>query len=153
MCKTARVPDALAYEDAVAQNITAWRAVRRLKQRNVAARMQELGFEWRQQTVARIEQGKRPVTTVELCGLALTFGVAIAELLRPPRGETELALPSGHTLLGDQLISLAYGKNFGFVTWDDDKPVFHYEKVRQFGVRHATPDEGVFVEDRPFNQD
>lgn len=151
MCKTGDVADALAFENAAARNITAWRAMRQLKQRNVAARMQDLGFDWRQQTVARVEQGQRPVTLTELCGLALVLGVATADLLRPPPHETELALPSGKTLPAVQVISLVYGRNWDFVTWDDDKAVFHPENVPpRFRVRHETPDEGVIVEDFPF---
>jgi len=54
----------------------------RLRQREVADRMNRLGFaDWHTQTVGNIERGQRRVLVSELPGLALSFGSPIGRLI------------------------------------------------------------------------
>ena len=59
--------------------------------------MQALGFDWRQQTVARVELAKRSADAEEILGLAQALETTIQELLSPSESdwETPVTLPSG----------------------------------------------------------
>jgi hypothetical protein len=116
--------DAPAYDRAVADNITAARARRRLSQKSVAARMQALGFGWRQQIVTAAETGGRRVSVAELLGLALALETSTGALLSPSLDEKLIELPSGDVLLSRTVIRSAQHFNDGMVAWDGDVPRF-----------------------------
>lgn len=52
-----------------------------LSQQMLAAAMTQLGFSWRQTTVAKTEAAERPIRVNELAALAEIFGVGIAQLV------------------------------------------------------------------------
>jgi hypothetical protein len=119
--------ETLTYTKAVARNIVAARArCKGLTQNGLASRMQALGFDWRQQTVARVELGKRAVEAGELLGLALATETTIQQLISPSESDWEspLTLPSGETVSADYVTSLVYGMDRSAVTWADEKPQF-----------------------------
>lgn len=122
------------YTQAIAQNIVTARTRCGLTQRGMASRMQALGFEWQQQTVARVELAKRPVNPEEILGLAHALETTIQELLSPSETdrETPLALPSGETVTPDYVTRLVYGVVRGAVTWTAGKPEFGPETQRTF---------------------
>jgi transcriptional regulator with XRE-family HTH domain len=125
--------ETVTYTKALALNIIKARGrIKELTQRGLASRMQALGFDWRQQTVARVELAKRPVAAEEILGLALALETTIQELLSPSETdqETPVAIPSGETLSSDYVTSLVYGMKSGAVTWTDDKPEFGPETRR-----------------------
>lgn len=138
--------ETLTYRQALARNIVVARG--RCKglptQRALASRMQALGFDWHQQTVARVELGKRSVTAEEIMGLAIALETTIQHLLAPSEsdGETQVALPSGETVSSDYVTSLVYGIATvrGAVNWTDDKPEFGPE------TRRSSPNALTFVE-------
>lgn len=95
-CNLKLMAEKHAYTQAVARNIiTARTRCRGLTQTGLASRMQALGFDWRQQTVARVELAKRPVEPDEVLGLALALETTIQELLSPSESDRDrlLALP------------------------------------------------------------
>ena len=109
------------YGEFISRNIAAWRAMRRLKQSELAARMSALGFSWHQQTVGAVERGERRVTAEELLGLAEALRTTLAELIKPEnRPEPTLVLPSGEQLWGSDVYGLLFTSNNGHVTWPDD---------------------------------
>jgi 8-oxo-dGTP pyrophosphatase MutT (NUDIX family) len=111
------VPDTEdAYKVILGRNISADRGRLQLSQTAVAARMQELGFEdWRQQTVAGVEKGRRRVTAEEVLGLVLALESTLPRLLAPIGGDLWVELPSdsGHLLPGADVIGLANGAKGG----------------------------------------
>lgn len=125
--------ETLTYALAVARSIIAARArFKDLTQTGLARRMQALGFDWRQQTVARVELGKRPVDMGEILGLALALETTIQQLLSPTESDWEspLALPSGEVVSADYVTSLAFGMDRSAVTWTDEKPEFGPDSKR-----------------------
>ena len=125
--------ETVTYAQAVARGIIKARGrINGLTQRRLASRMQRLGFEWQQQTVARVELAKRPVAAEELLGLALALETTVQELLSPSESDREalVAIPSGETVSSDYVTSLVYGIDRGAVTWTDDKPEFGPETRR-----------------------
>ncbi|HEY3090683.1 MAG TPA: helix-turn-helix transcriptional regulator [Jatrophihabitantaceae bacterium] len=84
-------PEGSAYvADVLAENIRAYRLLRRREQEDVASRMQLLGHPWRRVTVSEVERGRRNVTVPELVSLVLVLGANIEQLLDPrgPGGKT-----------------------------------------------------------------
>lgn len=118
------------YGEFISRNIAAWRAMRRLKQSSLAARMRALGFPWHQQTVGAVERDERRVSAEEVLGLALALQTVMAELLKPaelfgaPEPMKAVVLPSGDSLTVNDVMGLVYSANDGAVTWDGDKPIF-----------------------------
>lgn len=69
--------------DALAENLRAYRILRRMTQDQLAARMAHLCHGWGRSTVSAVESKSRNVTVDELFGLAVSVGVTIGELLDP----------------------------------------------------------------------
>jgi transcriptional regulator with XRE-family HTH domain len=68
--------------ETIASNLRAYRARRRISQRDVAQQMQALGFTaWQGPTVSLAENGQRRVTAEELMGLARVLETFPAHLL------------------------------------------------------------------------
>lgn len=68
---------------ALAENLRDYRALRRVKQNDLADRMAYLGHGWTRSTVSAIEGNGRSVSVDELLGLALCLDVTIGQLLDP----------------------------------------------------------------------
>lgn len=116
--------DAPSYDRIVADNITAARARRRLSQKDVAARMEALGFGWRQQIVAAAESGRRRIAVAEALGLALALETSFISLLEPVRDDGPIALPSGQTMLFQTVHELIWGGSELTVSWNGNVPEF-----------------------------
>lgn len=116
-----------SYDEAVAANVTAARARRKLSQKAVAARMSALGFGWRQQIVAAAEGGRRKITVGEVFGLAFALETSVMSLIEPVREDGPIALPSGATLPPLTVHGLIWGGSQHTVTWDGDAPSFPIE--------------------------
>jgi transcriptional regulator with XRE-family HTH domain len=69
--------------EALAENLRAYRILRRMTQDQLAARMAHLCHGWGRSTVSAVESKSRNVTVDELFGLAVSVGVTIGELLDP----------------------------------------------------------------------
>jgi transcriptional regulator with XRE-family HTH domain len=79
--------------DVLADNLRAYRLLRRLEQAEVAEQMRTFGHRWVKQTVSEVEHGRRNVDVDELAILALVLDVSPPALLDPtPVGGGE---PSG----------------------------------------------------------
>lgn len=91
------LPDVAPPSVALAQNIAAYRALRRITQHELAARMTVLGHAMGRSAVGAIETTRRKVTVDELFGLAISIGVTIGQLLDPtgPDHSRPLALDVG----------------------------------------------------------
>jgi transcriptional regulator with XRE-family HTH domain len=99
--------------DAVAANVAAARARRRLGQEDVAARMRALGYsKWVRQTVGDIETGRRRLLAEEVFALAAALKTAVTLLVGAVETD-ELVLPSGVTLEAAQMAE-----------WDGNTPKF-----------------------------
>lgn len=122
------------YDTAVAANIIAARARRKLSQKAVAARMHALGFGWRQQIVAAAENGRR-VTAGELLGLAWALETSIDALMRPSNDDKVVAFPNGETIGVLAVQHSVDGQNDGAVTWEGNTPVI----PRRLGLTHSEP--------------
>jgi transcriptional regulator with XRE-family HTH domain len=69
-------------KETVADNVRAYRHLRRLDQAGLARRMYSFGmFPWSRVTVSEVERGERNVTVAELFGLAFTLATTIEHLL------------------------------------------------------------------------
>jgi hypothetical protein len=89
------VPE-LTYAELLARNLRARRAEVDLGQRDVAERMQQLGFDyWRRQTVARVEKADRRLTCEEALGLMVCLETDLTAILNPPAEFTTIVLPGG----------------------------------------------------------
>lgn len=70
--------------DVLADNVRAYRLLRRLKQEEIADGMQGLRHTtWSRQTVSDVERGRRNLTVDELAGLSLLLQVPLIKLLDP----------------------------------------------------------------------
>lgn len=116
--------DVPTYDKLVADNITAARARRRLSQKELAARMGALGFEWRQQIVAVVETGRRRVTVAEILGLAFALETSIGVLLEPVDDVSRIALPSGRNIDAGSAAWSVRHFNDGTIEWKGDVPEF-----------------------------
>lgn len=78
--------------DALAENVAAYRALRRITQGDLAARMTLLGHRMGRSTVSAIEGKHRGVNVDELFGLAISVGVTVGQLLDPTGPDHSRAL-------------------------------------------------------------
>src|SRR4051794_19710182 len=69
--------------DALAENLRAYRILRRMTQDQLPARLSHLCHGWGRSTVSAVEGKSRNVTVDEVFGLAVAVGVTIGELLDP----------------------------------------------------------------------
>jgi transcriptional regulator with XRE-family HTH domain len=69
--------------DVLADNVRAYRLLRRLEQTDVAEGMNKLGHRWKAATVSEVERGQRNVTVDELLALGLVLEAAPFALLDP----------------------------------------------------------------------
>ncbi|KES07317.1 hypothetical protein BU52_09935 [Streptomyces toyocaensis] len=60
-------------------------------QQELATRMTDQGYSWRQTTVAKTEGADRPIRVNEMLGLARAFGLQIADLLTVPIDDVDVA--------------------------------------------------------------
>jgi len=67
----------------VATNVRAYRRVRDLSQKQLAAKMTALGYDWSDGIVGFIERGDRNLAVDELLALALVLGVSLPSILDP----------------------------------------------------------------------
>jgi transcriptional regulator with XRE-family HTH domain len=76
--------------DVLAENIRAYRLLRRLEQEQIAGRMQLLGHRWSRVTVSEVERGRRNVTVPEMVSLVVVLSASVEQLLDPrgPGGKT-----------------------------------------------------------------
>src|SRR6266700_2654883 len=83
--------------DVLADNIRAWRLLRRLEQAEVASRMSKLDHTWGPSTVSQVERGRRNITVDELLSLAIALGVPVWVLLDPlgPQGDNDMPVDFG----------------------------------------------------------
>jgi transcriptional regulator with XRE-family HTH domain len=83
--------------DVLADNLRAWRLLRRLEQAEVARRMTMLDHAWGPSTVSQVERGRRNVTVDELLALAIALGVPAWVLLDPlgPEGDNDAPVDFG----------------------------------------------------------
>jgi transcriptional regulator with XRE-family HTH domain len=126
--------------DVVAANVRGWRAVRGLKQADVARDMNGFGHPWSQATVSDVENASRNVTVDELLGLAIVLAVSPLDLLDPGGvdGREEAHLDYGFTPLpvsaarawiwGDLILGIGVGTQMRDVFWtkqNDRKPTLN----------------------------
>ena len=95
--RAGKSPSVGAPSVALAKNVAAYRAVRRITQAELAARMTILGHTMGRSAVSAIEVKGRNVTVDELFGLAISLGVTIGQLIDPtgPDRSRPLALDVG----------------------------------------------------------
>lgn len=117
-----------SYDGVVVANITAARARRKLSQKQLAERMEALGYGWRQQIVAAVENEKRKLTVGEVFGLAIALETRLTGLLEPIPDEGPIELPSGDSLLFLTAHELLYGGTEYGVKWDGNVPSFPAEE-------------------------
>jgi transcriptional regulator with XRE-family HTH domain len=75
------------YAEEIAANIKAARTRAGLTQRQLASKMQTLGFNWQHSLVAKLEAGNRPLLASEVLALCLCFGVSMATILGSAEGD------------------------------------------------------------------
>ncbi len=110
-------PESRFISEVVADNVRAYRLLRRLIQGDLAQRLRGLGHEkWSQATVSEVERYSRTVNIEEIFALAQVLEVTVADLLDPhgPDGRGRLDVdmgPSGvmnrriaHAWVRDQLV-------------------------------------------------
>lgn len=147
------MPDSDAYRLTLGRNMSGERGRLQLSQTAVAKRMENLGFDdWRQQTVANVEKGKRRLTAEELFGLTEALETTLARLLSTVGGELWVELPSGSDeyVPGAEVIRIANGGQggTGMITWHKNTPVRNpvsprdAERQAQYDAMHRnTPTE------------
>jgi transcriptional regulator with XRE-family HTH domain len=83
--------------EVLAENLRAYRLMRKMTQDELAARMAHLCHGWGRSTVSAVEGTSRNVTIDELFGLAVSVGVTIGQLLDPtgPDHSRRLSLDVG----------------------------------------------------------
>lgn len=106
-------------EHVIARNIAELREEKGATQADLAAKMRANGFAWQTNRAAQIETLRRPVSLLEVVGLARVFFVPVGRLLE---GSDEVDMPDGSAMPLAEVRDALAGK--GAVT-----------------VRDATPDE------------
>jgi transcriptional regulator with XRE-family HTH domain len=128
----------MTYETPLAEVITAsvkaQRARMRLKQADVAARMQAFGLKWHYQTVGAVERGERPLTAEELCWLSICLQTTPAVLIQPQ--SDVVTSPSGQEIPAQRLTL-----NDDSVTFDGNVPEITASLVRPPEARRADLEE------------
>ena len=76
-------PGSRFLSDVLADNVHAYRSLRRLSQGELAQRMSDARYPWTRATVSDVERANRNVTTDELLALAMILGTPIGNLLDP----------------------------------------------------------------------
>lgn len=69
------------YADEIGANIRAARVRADLTQRQLAARMRALGYNWQNSLVAKLEASNRPLLAAEVLGLCLALGCSMPTLM------------------------------------------------------------------------
>jgi 8-oxo-dGTP diphosphatase len=134
-----------AYRLILGRNISGARGRLQFSQTAVAERMVNLGFsDWRQQTLANVEKGKRRLTAEELIGLAEALETTLAALVGVVGGELFVELPSesGRYLPGAEILHLASGGKGGasMIAWHKNAPVQAVVSPRELqGVSWSIP--------------
>ena len=106
----AGMTDSSAPGEVLARNVAAARVRRGLQQKDIAERMNALGYQrWYAQTASATERGQRRLTADELPGLALALQTTVARLMAPNADDGEMVLPSGLTLAADVAEDLISG--------------------------------------------
>jgi hypothetical protein len=100
----------------ITANVKAQRARMRLKQADVAARMQAFGLRWHYQTVGAVERGERPLTAEELIWLSICLVTTPAVLVQPQ--SDAFTSPSGLEVPAQRLSN----PSDGTVTFDGNVP-------------------------------
>lgn len=84
------------YAALITRNVRAARAALRLSQRDLAARMRELGYAtWYPQTVSNTESGKRSLRPAEALGLSVALETSLASIVFAPGDGYAALLPCG----------------------------------------------------------
>ena len=109
--------------EVITANVKAQRARMRLKQADVAARMQAFGLRWHYQTVGAVERGERPLTAEELLWLSICLQTTPAVLVQPQ--SDAVTSPSGLEVLAQRLST-----NDDSVTFDGNVPKISSEPGR-----------------------
>ena len=79
-------------EHVIARNVAERRTDRGWTQADLAREMHTWGFTWATNRVAQVETLRRPVSLLEVVGLAMVFDLPVVELLA---GDDKIALPDG----------------------------------------------------------
>jgi len=82
-------------EHVITRNLTELRTEQGDTQSSLAEKMRAIGFTWSTNRVAQVETLRRPVSLIEVVGLAAAFGVPVSRLLK---GDDDVSLPSGETV-------------------------------------------------------
>lgn len=122
--------DVLSYDEIVAANVRAVRALRRLDQAEIVKRMRALGFtSWHRQTLGKVERGERRLLgPEEILGLAKAMETSIWALMSPPEDSGEVKFPSGARISARSVALSVLAHNDRSVTWDGEDPVFTPDK-------------------------
>jgi hypothetical protein len=127
--------DAPAYGQVLGRNVSAARGRMQLPQSALAGRMRDLGFPWKQQTVAVVEKGRRRATAEEILGLALALDTTIARLMSASEEESEVKLPAGQVIGAVTVERLAgRGVNDRSILWDGTNVALVATRMRMPGV-------------------
>ncbi|MEU2162409.1 helix-turn-helix transcriptional regulator [Streptomyces sp. NPDC019208] len=78
-------------EHVVGRRVKALRIARGWSQQELATRMSDQGYGWRQTTVAKTEAADRPIRVNEIQGLARVFNVQMTDLLTVPIDDVDVA--------------------------------------------------------------
>lgn len=83
-------PVRITAEEVMGKQVKRIRELRGWSQQELARRMHEKGYSWRQTTVAKTEAADRPIRVNEVQGLAIVFGVTVNDLLTVPVDDFEM---------------------------------------------------------------
>jgi transcriptional regulator with XRE-family HTH domain len=84
------IPRAFDHEAAFGARVRSLRKTRGWSQERLAEQMQLLGFGWLQSTVAKTENGQRPLRLNEAAALAEVLGVPLAQATQPLPDDEDL---------------------------------------------------------------
>lgn len=138
-----------AYKDVLARDFRAARAALDIGQADVAERMNALGFtEWRRQTVARVEQGKRRISAEETFALAYALEVGVTRLMSPIEEDRWVAFPNGKVVHAQHGMQRMRGTADDAIRWEGNTPVFMVEQAR-FGPADDGGEPDYFAAQQP----
>jgi 8-oxo-dGTP diphosphatase len=139
-----------AYKDVLARDFRAARAALDIGQADVAERMNALGFaEWRRQTVARVEQGKRRLTAEETFALSYALETSVARLMSPIEEDHWVAFPNGHVVHAKHGMARMRGTTDAAIRWEGNTPVFMAEQAHMGPADDGGPSDYFAREEAP----
>ena len=133
------------HEEEIRRRLRSAREAKSMSQTDLAGYMNARGFDFKQQTINKIEKGERRVSAAELVGLASSLGIEAANLLGSGESGLPLATAGGRleeSAANLRAASIAYGRamlSYAQTADELDDPHANIVRFIKEGLLRQTP--------------